>query len=1352
MFNRLASFKGQPDTFSLTLGYVPAIEIDAAEPIVGASGGALNKDSVQVNWFSSESESEILQKITTAAKDPEVVEERVAVQLTPPEKSQAFWGVVSAASAHHDVQLGLEIKATRPPLQSIELVRDVNGTISTSLGMSIWSTLHLQHVTRLRCNEGIGSLWDRSLLEKFSSLRVLNLSHANLSTLPGVIGTLTSLQELRLAGNQLKILPAEIGKLENLRVLAVDSNELSILPGELRKCAALEEFTLEHNRLTSVLLSFGSLRRLRTLHISGNPLEFLPEIAPCQELRSLSVANLRVSADQEFKIFNVELQAVTGPSSSHLAEDPKNRDLMAKQENALQQLILMALNDDDIVVEQTCKTLSLLAKHTTELANAILDTDAGSLKGLLKSDQPVKQQASLDLMAAISQSLGDVPNRLLTADTIEIILNIINDGDNNSQDLRTAALKCLGNLAFSSAGKLQLSSNPRVMSTILHLAEGTAAPGMNTVTVNIENIDNSGTPNIPPKRTLQAVPLRIKAAAVRALAILGDVSGVSRAVGRPLPQGRGLRILSMDGGGMKGMATVRLLRQLELRTGRPIHSLFDLIVGTSTGGLLAVALGLRKFSMNEAEKIYKVLGQKVFSRPNLNKEKDESWMEAFYRTFHSKTQHVRAVVVGYKHDAAVYETLLKEYCSFAQDPRCPSDALIDTACLDVPKIALVSTLASTSPAMPFVFRNYELPVALSGDREKMCYHKGSSNHAVWQAVRASSAAIYYLDDFTCGGDKFQDGAVVANNPSVIALQEARALWPDAPIDVFVSIGTGSTPQSRRDRAMSAFMDTGNILIESATNVERAHEALATMTPLIPSLKYFRFNPVDPRCSMELDEIDPLKWALLDEATDEFIEENSAEFDAVAAALLKSDSGGGGLGGKGAAGVVPGLPGDGNGVLSSLLPKRVLGLHRGLAVFTSIPIGADSSDQELAAKACARLKYCSVSVDLQSYEKPRGAETGGTKKQGDVVVSSAATTSTPLPKSKAPASPAANKVLPAPAVEPVSSQLQQPSSNVVEVDLGSALDSVFSWFSPSKLPAVEKEGEPASTTAATTAPPSPAVVAFEPTEAATPSPPAGDDRISPSPISHPIAFSPSPLPAKSKASRRRPGATTEASGGASNSGRVGGIATVFDEIDPLSVLQHSIENALSPVGIVHLALRVCPSGFVLRWNDSFAAVTVPSPEAEAIVRGAGYDPCSVSLPIVFEHCGGEVTLLYSNNITVRAVSTVYCGNVSVILVQYSSPAVLLDANAIEDKMQSVLAGKIVVCSEVVPSSCLTAFSAAGTLAVIFPEEAHTATGNCRSLSAFWARFYSELQSGTDLARALKRAEESEPVLEGAFKIC
>jgi len=45
----------------------------------------------------------------------------------------------------------------------------------------------------------------------------------------------------------------------------------------------------------------------------------------------------------------------------------------------------------------------------------------------------------------------------------------------------------------------------------------------------------------------------------------------------------GIRILCMDGGGMRGMATVQMLRQVEARTGRRIHEMFDLIGGTSTG-------------------------------------------------------------------------------------------------------------------------------------------------------------------------------------------------------------------------------------------------------------------------------------------------------------------------------------------------------------------------------------------------------------------------------------------------------------------------------------------------------------------------------------------------------------------------------------------------------------------------------------------------------------------------------------------------------------------------------------------------------------------------------------------------
>ena len=42
-----------------------------------------------------------------------------------------------------------------------------------------------------------------------------------------------------------------------------------------------------------------------------------------------------------------------------------------------------------------------------------------------------------------------------------------------------------------------------------------------------------------------------------------------------------------------------------------------------------------------------------------------------------------------------------------------------------------------------------------------------------QAVRASAAAPYYLDDFTVGEERFQDGAAIANNPTLIAIQQVR---------------------------------------------------------------------------------------------------------------------------------------------------------------------------------------------------------------------------------------------------------------------------------------------------------------------------------------------------------------------------------------------------------------------------------------------------------------------------------------------------------------------------------------------------------------------------------------------------
>lgn len=252
---------------------------------------------------------------------------------------------------------------------------------------------------------------------------------------------------------------------------------------------------------------------------------------------------------------------------------------------------------------------------------------------------------------------------------------------------------------------------------------------------------------------------------------------------------------------------------------------------------------------------------------------------------------MRVAVYGAKHDTTVFETLLKQICAQPVNGQDIGERMIDTTVLGGPHCFVVATLASVTPAVPYLFRNYEFPPGTSELRDAIKCCDGSSKALVWHAVRASSAAPYYLDDFTLGPDRFQDGAAIANNPALLALQEARALWPDVPIDCLVSLGCGGTPLQKRERSMSAYLETGNVLIESACSVERTDAALCTLLPMIPGIRYFRFNPVDQRCGVELDDIDPVNLAALEDATVEYIGNKANMFDAAARALCGADEDG-----------------------------------------------------------------------------------------------------------------------------------------------------------------------------------------------------------------------------------------------------------------------------------------------------------------------------------------------------------------------------------------------------------------------------------------------------------------------------
>ena len=74
------------------------------------------------------------------------------------------------------------------------------------------------------------------------------------------------------------------------------------------------------------------------------------------------------------------------------------------------------------------------------------------------------------------------------------------------------------------------------------------------------------------------------------------------------------KILSLDGGGIRGTFIAAFLAKIQASIDQPLVSYFDLIAGTSTGGLIAVALAMG-ITPEEIEKLYKNEGPQIFTRP-----------------------------------------------------------------------------------------------------------------------------------------------------------------------------------------------------------------------------------------------------------------------------------------------------------------------------------------------------------------------------------------------------------------------------------------------------------------------------------------------------------------------------------------------------------------------------------------------------------------------------------------------------------------------------------------------------------------------------------------------------------------
>ena len=241
-------------------------------------------------------------------------------------------------------------------------------------------------------------------------------------------------------------------------------------------------------------------------------------------------------------------------------------------------------------------------------------------------------------------------------------------------------------------------------------------------------------------------------------------------------------LLSIDGGGVRELATVTFLANLEKALGEPLYKKFDFFIGTSAGAITAMALSIAKMN---GDNLLELWSEETFERIL-----DSSLWDS----------KLGLMQINPKYDGKGKTQVLTEYFGNLK----LGDASGD--------LAIVSY--DIEERKPLLLTSY-----------------GNANISAIDAGHASSAAPIYYPTARVGNRYLIDGGIVANNPVLHGYAEVKKLYPNSNVKI-LSVGTGLNKRPLKGKASQKWgligwlmHDLFGLMLESSLDHEIATEII-----------------------------------------------------------------------------------------------------------------------------------------------------------------------------------------------------------------------------------------------------------------------------------------------------------------------------------------------------------------------------------------------------------------------------------------------------------------------------------------------------------------------------------------------